>query len=78
MKKLRSIISKVLYLDSQSINDLTSPDNTPTWDSFNALLLVSELEQNYNIKFSMEEIVTVKSVKDIKERLKNHGIIVQD
>ena len=74
MKKLSQIIAQVLEIDEKKVNDRTSPENTSTWDSYNALLLVSELEDNYKVKFTLEEIVSVKSVKDIKTALKKHGV----
>lgn len=74
MKKLYQILSKVLEIDERKINDGTSPDTVDTWDSYNALLLVSELEDNYKVKFSMSEITAVKSVKDIKNALRKHGV----
>ena len=74
MNRLKAILSKVLSIDKDSINDKTSPDNAESWDSFNGLMLVSELEKEFNVKFTMEEVVSVKNVKDIKESLKKHGI----
>lgn len=51
------------------------PENTESWDSFNALVMVSELEQQFSVQFSMEEVYSVSCVKDIKEALINHGIV---
>ena len=74
MDKLKSILSQILEIPEDEINDNTSPDNADAWDSFNGLMLVSELENNYNIKFTMDEVVSVKNVGDIKRALKKHGV----
>lgn len=74
MKKLKQILSKVFQIDENQINDETSPDNTETWDSFNGLMLVSEVEEGFNIKITMDEATSVTCVKDIKEVLKRHGV----
>ena len=74
MRSLNTILSKVLAIDEDSITDDMSPDNVETWDSFNALMLVSELENEYKVKFTMEEVVGVKCVGDIKSILKKYGI----
>ena len=74
MDKLKAILSKILGMEADSITDKTSPDNVESWDSFNGLMLVSELEKEFNVKFTMEEVVSVKNVRDIKESLKKHGI----
>ena len=73
-KKLYDIISKVLSVQISEINDESSPETIESWDSFNGLILVNELESNFNIKFSVSEIIDVKNVKDIKRHLNNHGV----
>ena len=74
MKTLSKILSNVLEIDERAVTDRTSPDTVTAWDSYNALLLVSELEDNFKVTFSMSEITSVKSVKDIKRILKAHGV----
>jgi len=73
-EKLYDIISKVFSVQISEINDESSPETIESWDSFNGLILVDELESNFNIKFSVSEIVDVKNVKDIKRHLNNHGV----
>ena len=77
-KKLYDIISKVFSIQISEINDESSPETIESWDSFNGLILVDELESNFNIKFSVSEIIDVKNVKDIKRHLKNHGVDLND
>lgn len=67
-------MSKVLEIDEGQITDEASPNNLETWDSFHGLMLVSELENEFNVKFTMDEVISVKCVKDIKEALKKHGV----
>lgn len=78
MKKLKSILSRILDIEESSINDQTSPDNVESWDSFNGLMIVSELEKKFKVRFTMDEVVAVKCVKDIKESLKRHGVLLQE
>ena len=73
-KKLYDIISKVFSIQISEINDESNPETIESWDSFNGLILVDELESNFNIKFSISEIIDVKNVKDIKRHLNNHGV----
>ena len=73
-KKLYDIISKVFSIQISEINDESSPETIESWDSFNGLILVDELENSFNIKFSVSEIIDVKNVKDIKRHLNNHGV----
>ena len=72
--KLLNLLSKVLDVAPDSISDATSPENTDAWDSYNALVLVSELESEFNVSFGMDEVYAVKWVGDIKLALERHGI----
>lgn len=77
MERLKTILSKVLGVDKNSISNATSPDNVENWDSFNGLILVSELESTFKVKFTMEEVSSAKCVKDIKGCLRKHGVILE-
>jgi len=72
--ELMALLSKILNIDVESITDETSPDNTPSWDSFNGLVMVSELEEVFSVHFSIEEVYAVTCVKDIKSALIRHGV----
>ena len=74
LNKLYSIISKVMDVPESEINDQSSPENIESWDSFHGLVLVDELESNFNVKFTIEEISDVQNVADIKRHLKNHSV----
>lgn len=74
LKKLHTILSKVLGVDEGAITDTMSPDTVESWDSYNALMLVSELETSFNVHFTMDEVVAVKNVGDIKAALKRHEV----
>lgn len=74
MKPLKEILSNVLGIDAQSITPETSPDTVSSWDSFNGLMLVSELESAYDISFTTDEVLEVKKVADIQRALQKHGV----
>lgn len=74
MKRLKEILVRVLEVKEQEITDEMSPDSMETWDSFNGLMLVSELENTFQIKFTMDEVTGVKCVGDIKSALVKHGV----
>lgn len=74
MSKLKKIIAKVLEIPAAKINDETSPVNTPAWDSFNSLMLVSALEREYGVHFTMTEVVGIKCAADLKTILTKHGV----
>jgi len=76
--KVYSIISKVFAVSASEVNEESGPENIESWDSFNGLVLVDELENHFNIKFTISEITDVKTVADIKRHLKNHNVNLDD
>ena len=74
MITLKELLAKVLNVEANSITDESSPETINSWDSFNGLMLVSELESNFNVKFTMDEVLAVKKVSDIKDALRRHGV----
>jgi len=73
-EKLYNIISIVFSIPISEINDESNPETIESWDSFNGLILVDELESNFNNKFKVTEIIEVKNGKDIKRHLNSHGV----
>lgn len=78
MKTLKKILSKVLKIRPDRINDQTSPQNVKGWDSFHGLLLVTELENYYKVKFTMDDVISVRNVGDIKRSLKRYGVKIEE
>ena len=77
-EKLYNIISKVFSVSITEINDESGPETIESWDSFNGLILVDDIESNFNVKFTVSEFTDVKNISDIKRHLKNHGINVDE
>ena len=73
-EKLFQIISKVMNVPIEEINDESNPSTISNWTSFNGYVLLYELESNFNVKFSIDEAMDVKNILDIKRHLQNHGV----
>lgn len=69
--KLLDILSKVFLLDKDRITDDLKRKDFEPWDSMNHLILVSEIENEFEIFFEDEEVVDMWTVGDIKEILGN-------
>jgi len=77
-KKLYTLIGRIMDVPVTELNDNSSPETIPSWDSFNSYLLLDELESEFQTEFSIDEVVETKNIADIKKHLKNHGIILDD
>jgi len=77
-KKLFFLLSKVLNVPLEQINDDSSPQTIPMWTSFNGYVMLDELENTFKVKFTLDEVLDVKTVSDIKRHLRNHGVELDD
>tara|TARA_Y100000310_G_scaffold333939_1_gene412542 strand:+ start:375 stop:605 length:231 start_codon:yes stop_codon:yes gene_type:complete len=73
MEQLKKIVAKVLNVDESKVDDDLTMDNAEQWDSFNHLLIISEIEKEMGVKFSIQEVEKIKSFKDLKEVVSNKG-----
>ena len=74
-QKLYEMISNIMNVPIDTLNEQSGPETIKNWDSFNGLVLVDEIENYFNVKFSLEEIIDVKTISDIKRHLKNHNAL---
>ena len=75
---VHTLVAKVFSIPVTDVSDESGPETIESWDSFNGLVLVDELENNFKIKFSISEITDVKTVSDIKRHLKNHDVPINE
>ena len=73
-KKLYDIISKVFNVNLDRINDDSSPENLEEWDSFNFYVLLDEIENEFDVKFDLDETLDIKKIGDIKKLFVKYGI----
>jgi acyl carrier protein len=67
--KLLEILSKVLLLDTDKITDDIRRKDFEPWDSMAHLVIVSEIENEFEIFFEDEEVIELWTVGDIKKVL---------
>jgi acyl carrier protein len=73
--KLYSTVAQVMDVPVSQITEQSSPETIETWDSFHGLVLLDELETTFNVKFTLDEVLSTKTVSDIKTNLLNHGVL---
>ena len=73
-EKVFKIISQVMKVPVEEINEQSSPENLAAWDSFQHMNLILALEEEFNIRFTDEEIVQVGDAGLILQTLQNKGV----
>lgn len=72
--RIEQAFSEVLGVPVEKINDATTPENTPEWDSLQAMNLVVAIEEAFGVKLSTREIVSMRSVGLVRKVLRSKGI----
>ncbi len=72
-ERLFKIMSTILDINTSLISEDTSMSDIEGWDSLKHMNLIFALEEDFNVKFTDEEIVKMTSVKMLLESLKKHS-----
>jgi len=75
-EKLKEILAKVLLVDRTKINDRMSRKDVEEWDSMAHLMLVSEIESEFGVMMSDDDITEIKTVGDIKRVLRKLDVTI--
>ncbi len=62
---VKDLMAIILNVDAATIDDGTSMDNTPGWDSANHINLVLALEEEFSISFEVSEFELMTSFFDV-------------
>jgi acyl carrier protein len=54
--RLRNIMADILDVEPCAVQAGFGPANAANWDSMNNLRLITAIEQEFNIRFSMDDI----------------------
>lgn len=73
---LNQILHNTIQADIETIKDTSSKEDIAGWDSFAGLMLVAELEKEFDVQFTTQEVEEMKTIGSIKEALKKHSIIL--
>ena len=71
--KLYSLVSKVMNVPESEISEQSGPETIKVWDSLNLYMLIDDIETEFNVKFTLEEILEIKNVGHFKKLLTSRG-----
>jgi len=72
--RVAKVFSEVLGVSPSQITDETSPDNTPQWDSMAAMNLVVAIEDEFDVRLSTAEIISMRNVAIVRKVLTAKGV----
>lgn len=66
-ERLISLLEDILGIDGEEINEQTSADNVSQWDSLNHLKVITAIEEEFDIIFTMDEVESVENVGELQQ-----------
>lgn len=60
-----ALIAKVLDVPVTEVDEDTAIGDIPAWDSLRQVMIISTLEQHFNVQFEPEIIMDMEDVSDI-------------
>ncbi len=73
MSNFNKIASNIFGIKIEDIKDSLTSEDIPNWDSMNYLLFIAEIEKDFDVSFSMDEVLGTKSLGDIRQLLAVRG-----
>lgn len=73
-QRLQQIFREALENDRLTLSDTLSPETLPQWDSLVHVKLIMGCEEEFGIKFTIEETVESTSVGKLKAVLAAKGV----
>jgi len=71
---LKQVMATMLNMDAASINEDSSMDNVPNWDSLRHMNLILALEEEFKVSIPDEDAGNITSYKLIKLVLNDLGV----
>jgi acyl carrier protein len=74
-QKLINSFQEALGLDTSSIVDSLTYQSVPEWDSISHMILISQLEEDFNVSLETDDVIDMSSFAKAREILAKHGVI---
>ncbi len=71
LEALNGIFRHVLKNESLNLTETTTAHDVDGWDSLTNMLLISEVEKAFGVRFNFREIVKMKNVGDLCATIAN-------
>lgn len=73
-EKIIEIFKDILDVDKNLINLQTKPSDIDEWDSIATVNIIIAIEDEFNVKFKLEDIQGLKTIRDYVELLERYKI----
>ena len=68
-EQIKKIMTEAFEIESSLVNDKISQKNTGQWDSLNHLNLIVEIEEEFDVSFTPEQIGSMTTLEIILDEI---------
>lgn len=73
-ERVRELIATTLVMDPSELSDDASQETCARWTSLYHMMLLTVLEEEFTVSFSLDEMTALTSLPEIVSVLKAHGV----
>jgi len=70
--KLVELVAEIFFLDEDEVKPELTPDDVDLWDSLNHLRLITAIEVEFDVTFSMSDIQSIDSISKLNELVEQY------
>lgn len=71
LNELNRIFNRVLKVENIILSNETTAQDVDGWTSLTNMILINEIEKQFNVRFTFRDIMKLKSVGDICSAIQN-------
>jgi acyl carrier protein len=73
-QKLKNVFAESFGIDNTTVSDTLAYQSIKEWDSISHMVLISNLEETFNVSIDTNDVIDMSSVAKAKEILMKHNI----
>ena len=74
MTKLKEAFANALTISTDQVTDDLKYRGIPEWDSISHMVLISELEEEFDVEIETDDVIDMSSFQKAKEILTKYGV----
>lgn len=71
--KLNAIFSEIFQFPESTLQDQTLFKDIPTWDSLQHMLLITRVEEDFQLQFDGDQIADMRTLGDVRKAVLASG-----
>jgi acyl carrier protein len=73
-EKLKKSFAEALNLDVENITDDLAYQSIPEWDSISHMILISQIEEDFDLSLETDDVIEMSSVKKATDILAKYDV----